>query len=255
MKVDLLSDGRETELMDRRPVTPSTTYLRWWRYHDTFTTDDLALLTESERNQAARFLFEKHSARFIRSRATVKRIIGGIAQLPAKDIHIGTGRCRGCGDSRHGPPCVRDFEDELRISISHSEGYSMLALSRRSAVGLDIERVRPMELEHLAASTLSITERRHVLRHPSGIPRSVAFLRCWTRKEAVLKAVGIGLYADLPRLDVQPDIGGEVRIRERFGGRYEDWAVQNLVSVDGLVIALARQFAGAGRVDVAPAYG
>ncbi|MFD5538608.1 4'-phosphopantetheinyl transferase family protein [Streptomyces sp. NPDC127079] len=211
--------------------------LRWWRYDTPVPEGFTELLDAAERARAARFRFPVHTARFVWGRAMTKRIVSAATGVPAPDVRLVRAPCPGCGDTAHGRPEIAG--GAVHISLSHSEGYSALLLSRRHPVGLDIERVRPMNVDTLAPVTLCADERAWVLDEPPGDRRSLAYLRCWTRKEAVLKAVGTGVVGDLTSMEVRP---WEPVARVPHGGRGGicDWRVSNVRPVPDLMAAVAR---------------
>jgi phosphopantetheinyl transferase len=88
----------------------------------------------------------------------------------------------------------------LELGISHTEGVTLVAVSRR-AVGLDIERMRPLpDLEVLAGAALGPGEARE-LEGLDDSERAARFYRFWVRKEALLKARGCGLTVDPREVD------------------------------------------------------
>jgi 4'-phosphopantetheinyl transferase len=131
----------------------------------------------------------------------------------------------------------------VHLSLSHSEGYSALLVSPRHPVGLDIERVRPMPVDVLAPTTLGGDERAYVFDEPAGPRRSLAYLRCWTRKEAVLKAVGTGVVGDLTALGVRPR-KKTAHVSHGTGRRAGDWQVSDLSPAPDLLAAVARPAGG-----------
>ncbi|MFC9927935.1 4'-phosphopantetheinyl transferase family protein [Streptomyces sp. NPDC127190] len=170
------------------------------------------------------------------------------AGVPVHEVRLTRAACPACGDTGHGRPVADLGKGTVHLSLSHSDGYSALLLSREHPVGLDIERVRPMPVATLAPATLCADERSYVFDEPPGDRRSMAYLRCWTRKEAVLKAVGTGVVGDLTLLEVSPR--EEVaRVLHGTGEGPSDWHVSNLGPLPGLLAAVARP-AGADRAVV-----
>jgi len=113
---------------------------------------------------------------------------------------------------RYGPngkPGVATDESDgpIHFSLSHSEGLAVYAVAGE-AVGVDLERYRALTVEELASRFLSDHEAAAVARE-RGEARSELFITCWTRKEAYLKAIGIGLSAPLRDFDVDLDPGAE----------------------------------------------
>lgn len=79
----------------------------------------------------------------------------------------------------------------MHFSLSHSGGLALLALAAEP-VGIDVERVPGPQLAAEASRALHPSERQDLTRMPPGA-RATAFARCWTHKEAYLKATGEGL--------------------------------------------------------------
>ena len=81
----------------------------------------------------------------------------------------------------------------LRFNVSHSADLAVVAVSRGREVGVDLERMRPItEAERIVASFFSAAEVDAFAAIPEP-DRAAAFLRGWTRKEAVLKGFGVGI--------------------------------------------------------------
>lgn len=87
------------------------------------------------------------------------------------------------------------------FNISHSGGVVVLALADSGEVGIDVERIRPTEIEDFAAHLPELRE-LYALDAPQ---RLESFFACWTRKEAVLKAEGSGLLVPLEQVRLRDD--------------------------------------------------
>lgn len=96
---------------------------------------------------------------------------------------------------RHGrgAPTVDASGRPLHVSLSHSENWMLLAVSRTHRVGVDIERIDPdADVVRLARRFFPANEADELASLPSS-ERHEAFFRAWTRKEAILKGVGGGV--------------------------------------------------------------
>jgi 4'-phosphopantetheinyl transferase len=81
----------------------------------------------------------------------------------------------------------------LHFSVSRSEDLCVIATSESRPVGVDVERLRPFpELEAVAARHLDPIDAARVLRR-KGADREWAFFASWTKREAALKAAGLGI--------------------------------------------------------------
>lgn len=98
-----------------------------------------------------------------------------------------------------------------QFNLSHSGCQALLAVSHH-AVGVDIERVRPIDhLDKLIEKHLSPSEIELLAEMPEQ-ERHIAFFRYWTGKEAVAKLVGIGLRADVKRLHLGKLMSGPRKV-------------------------------------------
>ncbi|MET7599385.1 4'-phosphopantetheinyl transferase family protein [Streptomyces sp. NPDC004082] len=200
----------------------------WWRIPVPFEPADLALLSPAERARVDRARTPRAKASVVGSRAGVRRALGVLLGARPEDIELGRAACPCCGAPDKGPPVVLRPAAAPHISISHADGCAALAVSER-LVGVDVERRRALATTELASVALSPAERAHLTSLAPGPAREAAFLRCWTRKEAVLKAVGIGVTTDLTRLESDPAAPGPVRVTA--GARPGDtrpWSVTDL---------------------------
>ena len=75
---------------------------------------------------------------------------------------------------------------------------ALLAVTQGRPVGVDLEHHRPLPgRERLAARFFSAPEQAALASVPDGDEAAATFLRCWTRKEAYVKALGVGVFHDL----------------------------------------------------------
>lgn len=83
-------------------------------------------------------------------------------------------------------------------SLSHTQGAIAVAVSRQGFVGIDIEPAgRAVELPGIASSVMHPAEVEALSCLPEEV-RAQALLALWVRKEALLKASGIGLMREMP---------------------------------------------------------
>jgi len=98
--------------------------------------------------------------------------------------------CDTCGQP-HGRPKL--IGTDLHASISHSGDRIAVALTRAGHVGVDVERISPIDLAELASGVLGIEEHAN---------STTDFFIYWVRKESVVKATGDGVVAALERIRV-----------------------------------------------------
>lgn len=152
-------------------------------------------LSRGEVERALRLRCERDRMRFVVARGILRELVGRYVGV---DPH-----CARFRYGAHGKPVVSD--SELAISVSRTRDRALFAFARRRELGVDIERVRPdFPCERIAAAFFSAPEIQSLRALPCE-ERPEAFFRCWTRKEAYLKARGDGLTVDLASFDVSLD--------------------------------------------------
>jgi 4'-phosphopantetheinyl transferase len=118
----------------------------------------------------------------------VREILGRLLGEPAGSLRFRVGAV-GKPELDRGPGVF----EPLRFNVSHSAELGIVAVCRGREVGVDLERLRPIsEAERIVASFFTAAE-LEAFTAISGPDRGAAFLRGWTRKEAVLKGFGMGI--------------------------------------------------------------
>jgi 4'-phosphopantetheinyl transferase len=114
-------------------------------------------------------------------------------------------------------------------------------VSRDRELGVDVEFVdRRSDNEAIANRFFAEREKRALAAVPAD-ERRVLFFRCWTRKEAVLKALGVGLTVSLDRIEVSADRDCRLLSIDQTLGRPTDWTLVDLVPAERYAAALAFQ--------------
>jgi 4'-phosphopantetheinyl transferase len=182
--------------------------------------DAARLLSEAERERAARFRFDHHRRRFILARALLRRLIAVHLRCPPEAVELAID-ARG-KPSVSGPTTLHDFG----LNLSHSGDTALIAIALGRRVGVDVEESqRRVSVEEMSPRVLTARERAR-LAGKSGEALALEFLRCWTRKEAWIKALGEGLARDLQSFEVLERTGAEGAAAETPTG--ERWWLQDL---------------------------
>lgn len=143
--------------------------------------------------------------------------------------------------SAYGKPFAPAFPD-LHFNLSHAGPHLLLAFARGQSVGIDLERSdRRLSIDGIAGRFFAEREAR-ALAALAPAQRREAFLRLWTRKEAVLKAIGHGLQFGLDRVEFSLDHGHDFDRLVSIGaeaGTASEWRVRKLDPGPDLLGALA----------------
>jgi 4'-phosphopantetheinyl transferase len=149
--------------------------LRLWRVDlDAASFDEVP--HDAERQRAARFVRQGDGRRYLASHAALRRLLG------TRDAWVA---------GPHGKPALAS--PPPHFNMSRRDGVALIGISATHEIGVDVEPLRAMaDANELAQLHFTPRERDGVARE-RGTARDRAFLRCWTRKEACLKATGCGL--------------------------------------------------------------
>ncbi len=129
-----------------------------------------------------------------------------------------------------------------RFSLAHGDGVALLAISHlRYDVGVDIERIvseseRPWR--ELLERICHPCEAREAIAEARAIG-SRAFYQRWVGKEAVLKALGVGLRVSPAEVPLRRDGAGVLRVGELPGRRSPASGLPGAVGADSCVLARA----------------
>jgi 4'-phosphopantetheinyl transferase len=143
------------------------------------------LLAPDELSRAAQLRFDHDRNRYIACRGTLRALLG--ARAPFAYGPYGKPRLDGSA---------------IRFNVSHSHGVGMIAIARGREVGCDIERIDPSFADEKIPGRFFSPYEVAALRALPKREQCEAFFRCWTRKEAFIKARGMGVSLALDSFDV-----------------------------------------------------
>lgn len=139
---------------------------------------DDAVLSEDERARAARYVDSRHCERWKSSRVQLRNILSSLTAVSPSALTFES--------LPDGKPFLREGP---HFNLSHSEDRALLAVAP-FAVGIDVERVRPIERESIARRYFTAEEQEEMRKAADPLRR---FFEIWTAKEAALKCTGEGL--------------------------------------------------------------
>ncbi len=169
-------------------------------------------LCDDELAKAERFRSDLIRARYIVGRAALRRVLADRLGCSPAAIRFTYGR--------NGKPMLEGGRGQVEFNVAHSGGDAVIALAVGAAIGVDLELLRPIaDLESLAHFVFTDVERRELELAPDPVS---AFLNGWTRKEAYVKALGLGLSAPLKEITVS--LSGRAAL---FSTGFRDQAASN----------------------------
>jgi len=124
---------------------------------------DADALPAAEQERAAELIRPAARRRWVASRWALRKVLGGYLERDPAEIELSSGQ--------RGKPRLAGGETALRFNLSHSGELALIAVAERLEVGVDVQRIGS---------------------------RPVDFYAAWTRREAIAKCLGAGLWAPLP---------------------------------------------------------
>lgn len=150
------------------------------------------LLSAEEQTRVKRLRFQAHQERTILALAQRRRILARYLNQPPKSIVFSVGP--------YGKPYILDHP--IHFNLTHSHELALLAVSKETEVGIDIEYWRPrINIDGLVKKVFTRNEQETFLALAES-QQTASFYQVWTSKEAFVKALGKGLYHPLAAIEV-----------------------------------------------------
>jgi 4'-phosphopantetheinyl transferase len=233
-------DAPAWPLVDRIPPLAADE-VHVWRF--SLHVDDLAerlepLLAADERERAGRFHFVRDRRRFVVVRGRLRMLLGEYLSTPPADVRLAT--------TALGKPYLAvEPKSGLRFNLTHSDDESMLAVASGREIGVDVERERcDVEVGDLARRLFAPAEVAALDSLPEE-ERRPAFYRCWTRKEAYVKALGLGMQVPLNGFAVTLSADhAALTDTSHDPTQLRRWTLRGLLPVPGFAAAVAVEGGG-----------
>ncbi len=156
-------------------------------------------LSPDELARAKRFVARSVRDRYTTARAVLRNILAQYVSETPADLHFSY--------TEYGKPDLVRPATSLRFNVSHSHDLAVYALTAGQPLGVDVEYLhRRAIVDRLKIAHRFFSDREYnALASLPSYRRDHAFLACWTRKEAFVKAIGQGLSCPLDQFDVTVD--------------------------------------------------
>ncbi len=183
----------------------------------------LALLSPAEQARAAQFRFPHHRDSFIAAHAKLRNVLATYQGSDPAALVFETGV--------HGKPAL--LASEFTFNLAHSHDFGLIAVGKKLALGVDIEKYQDKAKLDVAERFFSVDEVRY-LHSLSEAEQKQAFYHVWAKKESVVKAIGTGIQQSLTSFTVPlSTLPGDVIIEN------QTWRVRTLNISPDFAAALA----------------
>jgi 4'-phosphopantetheinyl transferase len=154
------------------------------------------ILSSVEQDRASKFKFEADRRRYVTAHAALRSILSVYVNSPARELQFASGP--------YGKPTLAPIHDRKKIAfnLSHSHEVALIAVTQDREIGVDVEWVREnFAFDEVAQRFFTTREVAALHALPLRLQRE-AFYKCWTSKEAFLKAKGTGLSGQLDEVEI-----------------------------------------------------
>jgi len=186
------------------------------------------VLSIDEQEKADRFRFAADSDKYVIARGTLRMLLGQYLQCNPGEVQFGY--------SEYGKPYVQNAAAEhMHFNVSHSGDVALYGLAYKRRVGVDVERMRPLiDEDHFVKCVFSSVEQQ-TFQALRPFERQDAFFNGWTRKEAFIKAIGLGLSFPLEAFDVSISPGRPAQLLavHRNGHSHKNWSLADITIATG----------------------
>jgi len=180
------------------PLTPEEIQV-WLAFYDEITderllSDYLALLNSAEKEQQSRFYFAKDRLRYLVTRALVRTVMSRYVSIDPRDWVFST-NAYGCPEVVN----AQGREAFLSFNISHTDSLIVLGVTKRRALGVDVENFRAREISIDIADRYFAPTEVAALNNVPPQQQQYRFFEYWTFKESYIKARRMGLSLPLDK--------------------------------------------------------
>lgn len=192
------------------------------------------ILSADEQDRAERFHYEIHRSRFVAGRALLRILLCSYLKTQPQQLVFDYGL--------YGKPALISEQnpEQIKFNLSHADALALYAFAIERELGIDIERIQSLpDMDQIAARSFSKREYNTWVALPDS-EKAKAFSRCWTRKEAFIKAIGNGLQYPLDEFDVtlSPGQMPELTWVAADPQATDRWSYANLPKIPGYSSAL-----------------
>jgi 4'-phosphopantetheinyl transferase len=155
-----------------------------WQASARLHSNSFYLLSAEEKERALNYKFARDREQYIGAHAILRRLLASYTGVPLSELRYEYGK--------FGKPCLA-IEPEIHFNMTRDGDTVLIVVSNRYEAGIDLEKVKlDFDWRNIANQYFSSTERFFIDSLPQD-QKTNAFFYIWTRKEAMLKALGVGL--------------------------------------------------------------
>tara|TARA_R110002110_G_scaffold415800_1_gene656291 strand:+ start:47776 stop:48507 length:732 start_codon:yes stop_codon:yes gene_type:complete len=177
------------------------------------------ILSHEEKSIAEKFVYEKDFQRYCVSHILLRLVLEKYLNADASSIKFKINKWH--------KPYLKN--NPLVFNLTHSNEVAIIAISRSGLLGVDVEYVKPTYSKELISSFMNFAEQQYFKRLDS-TEQIKYFYKCWTCKEAFIKAIGLGMSFPLKNIQTHINVQNKMEILHINSNQFshEDWFCTSL---------------------------
>jgi 4'-phosphopantetheinyl transferase len=176
----------------------------------------IELLSADEFKRMQSYQFEKDKRRFCISRGLLRRVLSTYTSTQPQEIDIHY--------TQYKKPYI---EGDIEFNLSHTSTDVVIGVSHYP-IGIDIETVREHQNALAVSKRFFAASEYNALKHLNESDRHTAFIHIWTQKEAIVKAMGKGVFHDLKNVEVSAQPPAKILALKSESAMTADWSLFSL---------------------------
>lgn len=193
-------------------------------------------LSQDEQLRAMRFVFPRDRIRFIIARARLRQILSRYLDCLPEDITFTY--------NAYGKPNLSVImPGDIQFNVSHSHSLALYIVTQGYQAGIDVELIENQSDREAIAARFFAPGEIAALQALPPAERPLAFLNGWTRKEALFKAMGMGLSFSLKDCELALDSSAFPKIYSICQDTQQaaQWALYSFTPEDSFIAAAVVQ--------------
>lgn len=193
-----------------------------------------AILSADEQGKAGRFLSEETRQLYVLRHAFLRLLISGYLGIEPASLVI--------QNNHRGKPLVNPFQNpqKLNFNVSHSGDLAVIAFLYANELGVDVEEIQPIPDMLLISEKYFSPKENQGLKELPKDQQPWGFFRCWTRKEAYAKAIGLGMSTPFNDFSVSfdPDNPAEFLEINWSNSQAKYWGLEDIPTLPEYIASL-----------------
>lgn len=195
---------------------------------------ETSYLSKQEVSELESIGIQERRNQYLISRWLSKSLLGSLLGIPVVEVSTIKGPL--------GKPCLEDKLNFLKIdfNISHTKEITLVGIAEKKQIGVDVEKIKVNRSSDIAARFFMPPEARWLAEGQTPQEQVSRFFRIWSMKEAVIKAIGGGVFQNIKQITFQEEDGSLILLSSiEPWSLKENWQLLEFNEIEGHACSVA----------------